>query len=164
MNRKSGFEYHKQFVTYLFTASNWEIDRWYHEHERMLQKAEEFGSESFKAMAMWIGSAVVFKYKYAAIQKILNSRGSFHAGWSNSLRLIYAQCTSAIHRDIMTNDARSAVRSVQRLSFRSARDPCTLRYMTKLAVEGISCTTNLIDRLKSGTRNHRYRHSLQVAI
>jgi uncharacterized protein YycO len=77
MNRKSGFEYHKQFVTYLFTASNWEIDRWYHEHERMLQKAEEFGSESFKAMAMWIGSAVVLKYKYAAILKNSQQPGLF---------------------------------------------------------------------------------------
>jgi hypothetical protein len=35
----------------------------------MLQKADELDSESFKAMAMWIGTAVALKYKYAVILK-----------------------------------------------------------------------------------------------
>jgi hypothetical protein len=52
MDRKSGFNYHKQFITHLFTARNWEINYWFHEHERMLQKADELGSKSIKAMAM----------------------------------------------------------------------------------------------------------------
>jgi hypothetical protein len=67
MDRKSGFDYHKQLITHLFTASNWEINRWFHEHERMMQKADELGSESLEAMANWIGHAVALKYKYAAI-------------------------------------------------------------------------------------------------
>jgi hypothetical protein len=43
----------------------------------MLQKAEELGSESFKAMAMWIGLAVALKYKYAVILKNSQQPGLF---------------------------------------------------------------------------------------
>ena len=35
----------------------------------MLKKAEELGSASFEALAMWIGLAVSIKYQYAAILK-----------------------------------------------------------------------------------------------
>lgn len=76
MDRKSGFNYHKQFITHLFTARNWEINYWFHEHERMLQKADELGSKSIKAMAMWIGHAVALEFKYAAIL-----RNSTHPGF-----------------------------------------------------------------------------------
>jgi hypothetical protein len=48
----------------------------------MLQKADELGSKSIKAMAMWIGHAVALEFKYAAIL-----RNSTHPGFLSRAKI-----------------------------------------------------------------------------
>ena len=67
VENKSGKEYHKQFITRLFTASNWEAERWLKEYERMMEEAKRLNSKSFEALAMWICLAATNRFQYAAL-------------------------------------------------------------------------------------------------
>jgi hypothetical protein len=66
---RTAFEYHKRFITQLFTASNWEVKHWQNEHDRLVEKAKNLQSQSLEALALWISFALAIKYQYSMILK-----------------------------------------------------------------------------------------------
>ncbi|UWM74991.1 hypothetical protein N1937_20235 [Rhizobium sp. WSM4643] len=74
MEDPSGKVYYEQFMTDLFTARNWEANRWLNDHERLMAEAKKLGSKTFEALAMWIALAATIRFQHAALLR--NSRES----------------------------------------------------------------------------------------